>query len=113
MSYEFYKWVHLLAIFALFLACGGMVASNQSKTRWTAPLHGSALLFVLISGFGLISRLGLQQSMPTWVIGKLFIWLLFGGFMAVVKRKWLPQTALLPLLVLLGGGAAYLALWKP
>lgn len=119
MSLEFYKLLH---IFGLLFVFGGLVALWGAKASGTPPtkrfysrlamIHGLGLLFMLVSGFGMLARLGLLSSLPGWAYAKLLIWLLLGGAMALVKRKAsaIPQLLGLIGLVTL---AAYFALFKP
>lgn len=113
IDFNVYKLIHLVAIFGLFisLACG--VVLEKAKSRWVAPVHGITLLLVLVGGFGMLARLGVHGALPGWVIGKLVIWVLFGGSIALARRKVLPAGAFLVLITVLGGVAASLALWKP
>jgi hypothetical protein len=108
-----YKLVHLIAIFALFLALGSAAVSEKAKSRWVAPVHGIALLLILVAGFGMLARLGIQGSLPGWIVGKLVIWFLLGASLAIARRKLLPIGAYLFIVVSLGGIAGALALWKP
>jgi hypothetical protein len=61
----------------------------------------------------MLAKLGIMGALPTWVVAKLIIWLLFGGLVAVAYKK--PALAkkiwvLIPVLVL---AATYLAVYKP
>jgi hypothetical protein len=113
IDYNVYKLVHLASIFALFLSLGSAAVTEKSQARWVAPVHGIALLLILVAGFGMLAGLGIHGSLPGWVIGKLIVWLLLGGSIAVARKKLLPVPAYILLLVVLGGIAAGLALWKP
>lgn len=120
MSYEFYKIIHLIGIVLLLTGLTGLLtvkmvgAEVQGKTKTLVFLtHGIGSLFILISGFGLLARLGLIQSLPGWVYGKLLIWLFFGGIMTVFKRKGQIGTPLYFLSITVFIIAAYLAVMKP
>jgi hypothetical protein len=108
-----YKLIHIIGVFALFLAFGAMLASDKTRVRWATISHGLALLLIIVSGFGLMARLGIHSSLPGWVIGKLLLWVLFGISLSFIKRKLLPNILMIPFLLSLGGVAVYLALWKP
>jgi len=123
MSYVAYKMIHLSGIFALMVALAGMAvhaASGQTKRenpgyRGLLILHGLGALIALTGGFGLLARVGVLhgQLFPGWVWGKLLLWVLLGGLIALPYRtKALARTLpfLLPVLGLLG---AYLANYKP
>jgi hypothetical protein len=123
-----YKVVHILGVLFLFTALGSLlaaawpggntaaVAGGAGPLRRRAGLtHGFALVLVLLSGFGMLARLG--SSHPgvwgLWVWLKLLTWLLLGAALTLIRRqpRWAP--ALWLLLPVLGGLAAYLALYKP
>jgi hypothetical protein len=112
-----YKSLHVLALVYLFAALGAAcfhAASGGAKGsggKVLAVLHGLALAFLLVSGFGMIARLG--TGFQGWVWAKMAIWLVLGAAMAFPYSS--PKTArlLLLLLPLLGGLAGWLALYKP
>jgi len=108
-----YKLVHLVGVLSLFLALGSILGSEKSGPRWSAPLHGLALVAIAISGFGLLARSGVHSFWPTWVVGKMGLWVLFGMSLALAKRRILPRFLLVPVVLSFGGLAASLALWKP
>ena len=76
--------------------------------------HGLGLLLILVSGFGMLARMGLVGGLPPWIHAKLTIWVLAGVAIAVAKRKseklavWIYAAT-----VLLGFTAAYIAIFKP
>ncbi len=118
MSPLTYKVLHIFAVLLTFTALGGAISQSLAGTGKGSPghklaglTHGIALLVILISGFGLIAKLG--YGFPLWIWIKIVIWLLIGGAIALVRR--LPQHATIFWLAipLLGGFAAYLALYKP
>ena len=130
MTLAAYKVVHILGVLFLFTALGSLLAAawpsgnaaGSAGAVIAGPLrkragltHGLALVLVLVSGFGLLARLG--SSHPgvwgLWVWLKLFTWLLLGAALTLIRRqpRWAP--ALWLLLPVLGGLAAYLALYKP
>jgi predicted ferric reductase len=114
ISYETYKVIHILAALTVFLALGGaLIPATGKAAKWIAPVHGTALLFSLVAGFGLLARLGLVNGMPMWAIAKLVIWAALGAWLMVAKRKLLPPAASISLLLALGALAAYFAVVKP
>ncbi|MDX1630326.1 MAG: hypothetical protein R3234_00540 [Thermoanaerobaculia bacterium] len=121
MSYLFYKILHLVGIFFLFAALGGLTLRTRSGTgspearKLTGITHGIALLVVLVSGFGLLARLQVSHGwlFPPWVWGKLLVWLVLGGAMALVKRKAGWRAVFWFAWPVLGALAAWLALYKP
>lgn len=122
ISYPVYRIVHLFGIFLLFVVLAGMAwgagkarANGAISTRAAMALHGTGLFIVLLGGFGLLARIGVMHGMdwPGWVWGKLAIWLLLGAAVLVPARKPAWGAALLLLLPVLGGLAAWLAIFKP
>ena len=122
ISYRGYKLVHLLGVIALFLALGGLTfhaasggTRSEGARKLVAITHGLALFLVLLGGFGLLARLGDMHGTgwPGWVWTKLVIWLVLGAALAIPYRK--PELAkpLWIFLPLLGGLAAYMAIYKP
>ena len=118
-SYELYKIIHLLGLFLLFSGLISLLVlrwTNQdlkSKVKAFAfATHGTGLLFLLVSGFGLLARLQLMP-MPHWVYGKLFFWMLFAGAISLVKRKGHLGFLIYGILFLMFFGAAFLAVYKP
>lgn len=117
--YEFYKMVHFLGLFLLISGLTSLLAlawANQElkgKIKTFAfATHGIGLLFLLISGFGLLARLQLMP-MPTWAYGKLLFWGLFAVVISLVKRKGKLGFPIYAVLLALFFGAAYLAVFKP
>jgi hypothetical protein len=122
ISYSVYRVVHLLGIFLLLVVLGGLAwghARNGARgaipTRLAMALHGLGLFIILLGGFGLMARIGIMHGMdwPGWVWAKLGIWILLGAAVAIPKRKPEWGTALLMLVPMVGGIAAWLAIFKP
>ncbi len=118
MSAQFYNVLHILGILLAFVALGGATLRAAAGTSDDAPgrklalaTHGGALLVILVSGFGMLAKLGL--GFPTWVWLKLVIWLLIGAAIAVVRRMPRQATVFWFAIPLLGAAAAYLAIYKP
>lgn len=120
MSYQLYKLVHFLGIFMLLFSLGGLllhrINGGDAKYPWRRPTmmtHGIGLFLILIGGFGMLARLGLTSGLPGWIYGKLIIWLLLGGLVAVLRFKPNMAKALWWGGIALALGAAYLAIEKP
>jgi len=128
MSYEFYKVLHLLCIFALVCTLGGLAVlalvgdpkGTHRKVRKTLMIvHGVALFLIFVAGFGLMARKGIgigassDGSWPGWIFGKLGIWLAFGALAAFMKPKAPVARNALWIVPLLGGLGAYLAVVHP
>jgi hypothetical protein len=122
MPAEFYKVLHIVGLVMVFVSLGAMAlhavnggtrASNQARGL-VAGTHGIGLLVILVSGFGMAGKLGLMAGgMPGWILAKLGVWLLVGGLLAVLMRMPQAARAVWFLLPVLGGLAAWLAIYKP
>ncbi len=121
-SYQLYNVVHIVGIVCIMAGLGGIAltaGSAGSEARSTRQLamvfHGVGAFLILLGGFGMLARLGIVQGMswPGWVWGKAVVWGILG--IAVLFPYRFPGTArpLLLLLPILGGLAAYLAIYKP
>lgn len=119
MSYQFYKILHLSCVFFLLSGVVGLIMqyafTRGQKSHFHKTimmLHGLGLLGLLVSGFGLLAKLGIP-GLPGWVGAKLVIWLIFGGWI-VLCRKFYGKT--MPLLfgtITLAITAGYLAVFQP
>jgi hypothetical protein len=116
MSAIFYRVIHLTGVILVFLSFGALIVragetGADTARRRAAATHGIGLLLIFISGFGMLSKLGL--GFPPWAIVKIVIWLALGG-MVVLLRKFPGKSNLWWLVVpLLGLLAAYLGVYKP
>jgi hypothetical protein len=126
MSYEAYKVIHLFGVVFLFTAVGGSVflrfggarraleEAGADVRKVTGIVHGVTLLLIIISGFGIVARLGLMQDgMPAWLWLKLGIWLVLGAALPMARKMPRAAGILWWLLPLLGTVAAWLAIYKP
>ena len=118
MSLAFYKVIHLFGIALLFTGVGGLcilsIAGSDSPKarRLSSILHGLALVIVLVTGFGLLAKLGMGAAIPLWLWLKIAIWMVLGAAIVVIKRAPLYASALLFALPALGAIAGYLAIYK-
>jgi hypothetical protein len=122
ISYAVYRVVHLVGIFLLLVALGGLSlgsaraeAGGPGGRRLAMALHGIALFIVLLGGFGLLARLDIMHGMgwPGWVWMKLGIWILMGAAVLLPRLRPSSGPALLVLIPALGGVAAWIAIFKP
>ncbi len=126
MSYAIFKVVHLLGVVFLFTALGGSVFLRLASVRsavedlggdvrkLTGMVHGVALLVILAAGFGALALLPtVEEGIPGWVWAKLVIWLVLGAVLPLVRKAPKAAGILWWLLPLLGGAAAWLAIYKP
>ncbi len=114
MDYLIYKIIHIVGLMGIFSAMGGLIGADVRKPATLGiygMIHGISLLALFISGFGLQAKLGL--GFPIWLIAKIIIWALMGGMIVVLKRRLIPVGQAWILMIVLGGVAAYLAIYKP
>lgn len=121
LSHPFYNVVHIVGLVFLMSGLGGMAmlaATGQHTARIrkvAAAFHGVGAFLILLGGFGMLARLGIVQgaTWPAWVWVKMLVWGALGAAAFLPYRY--PRTALplLFLLPLLGGLAAYMAIFKP
>jgi hypothetical protein len=117
MSYEFYRVLHIIGIVLLFASLGALAAIGGRTDGWlrrfAAIAHGVAVAVILIAGFGLLARLQMFGGFPPWIWIKLGIWLTLAMAVLPLRRK--PELApwMFLAIPLLGGIAAWLAVYKP
>ena len=118
MSLLFYKILHILGLLLAFSALGALIfeahvgrAEKKEGRRLTGIAHGVGLILLLVSGFGMLAKLGV--GFPGWAVAKLVIWLVIGGIIALIRRKPQWSGILWFALPVLGTFAGYLALYKP
>ena len=119
-SYQFYNVLHFFGIMLTFVSLGAMIYHAKLGQGKAHPLrrlailsHGIGLFLVLLAGFGMLARLQIHWPWPGWVVGKLIIWLILGGLVAVFYRKPQPAAVWWGLVVILGTTAAWMAVFKP
>jgi len=120
MNLDAYRLLHLAGVFFLFAALGGAIlasrqgAAGAGARKLVGITHGLALLLIAFAGFGALAKLGLTSSgIPGWVWGKMVVWLLLGAAPFVLRKKPSLGSLFWWLLPLVGGVAAWLALFKP
>ncbi len=121
MSYSFYKIIHIFGILALFMALGGLALHTMNggdkkfaNRKWVLLFHGLGLTVILISGFGLLARIGVAHGgLPLWVYAKLLIWLVMGGIIAAIPKMKSSSKPMWLVILSLGTLAGWLAGTKP
>ena len=124
MPLQVYKVIHIIGIILLMSALGGAVvrsmipgaAEDRATRKMLAMLHGVGAFLVLLGGFGMLARLGIMAgggSFPAWLWVKLVIWGILAVALAIPRRRPALARPLLYSLPILGGLAAYMAIYKP
>ena len=122
ISYEVYKIIHYVGFFALFVTLGAALARSPllggARDPWRRTLtafHGVGLFLILLGGFGMLARLGVQHGalFPGWIWVKLVLWVVAGVLISVAWRRARWAGATLVLLPLIGIVAGAVALLKP
>ena len=93
MTIFFYKVLHILGAFFVFIGLGATLIPGEDTPNRKAALrlHGVGLLLLFIAGFGLIAKL--KIGFPWWVIAKMILWLAFGAMPIIGKRGLMPAPA--------------------
>ena len=122
MDYFLIKIGHLTGIMLLFMSLGGMVFAaavglgpeHRHLRRAAMILHGIALLLILASGIAMAVTSGwMHGDPPNWIKAKFGIWLLLGGSISLAARASKLMWIWIPVWILLGAAAGYLAFYKP
>ncbi len=120
VSYEIYKFVHLLGVVGLGLSLGYFIngwltGETDFKGRKGKVLHavfGLSLLALIVAGFGLVARLNLEVF-PSWVMKKTILWVAIAAAVVVPKKASnlaVPASITMVSLLIL---AVYYATIKP
>jgi len=110
MSLSFYHLLHLLGLILVFIGFGALFTPDSRRAmKW----HGIGLLISLISGFGMLAKLGIFKSMPTWVWAKIGLWLVLGFLPVLSRRGILPARMVVLLAAAIGVVLAWLGYLKP
>jgi hypothetical protein len=122
-SHAFYNVVHIVGLVLLMAGIGGIATLGATSTRGEARgfrrmlaiAHGLGIFLVLLGGFGMMARLGIVQgsSWPLWVWVKAVIWGTLGVAAFLPLRYPRIAVPLLLLVPVLGGVAAWMAIYKP
>jgi hypothetical protein len=110
MSLQFYHYLHLIGLILVFVGYGGLLSAERAKAAmmW----HGIGLLISLVSGFGMLAKMGIMGSMPLWVWIKIALWLVLGFLPVLAKKKIVSGPSVVKLAILVGAALAYLGYFK-
>lgn len=95
MSYGFYKIIHIASIVLFFALYMSAVAKKSEKIKLETILTGICLILILVSGMGLVARIGIPHnvSWPMWLTSKVGIWFIIGMFGHVVLKRFKQHAA--------------------
>lgn len=113
MNPLYYSLLHVFALFVLsahtFMAFANPAPENRKRTMM---ITGIASLLVLVSGFGLLSRLHNNQF-EGWVIVKIVAWLGLSALAGIVyRRPHLRGTLALVALILTLAALFAVYIWR-
>lgn len=88
MPYPVYKMIHVVAI-VLFFSSMAMASVKRERSTRGMIITGISLVLILVSGFGLVARLGITHGAqwPLWLYVKLAIWLVVGGAGHMIMKR--------------------------
>lgn len=111
MSLQTYHILHLVGLICVFIGFGGLLSSEGAKKamKW----HGIGLVISLVSGFGMLAKMGIMGAMPVWVWIKIGLWLVLGFLPVLAKRRVLAAPVVVVIAVIIGAGLACLGYLKP
>lgn len=116
MTYAFYKVIHIVSIVLFFVLYMSASLKSKQSIKKEIIFTGVALLLILVSGFGLVAKIGIAHgsSWPYWIMLKLMIWAVIGMSGHIVLKRYFEKSGkvfwIFMLLLLL---ASYLANYKP
>ena len=121
MSYQFYLFLHVLAVSVVFISLGGIVShlwqggtkTNLKNRKPLSIYHGVALLVVFVSGFGLMAKGAFSFGSSPWLYIKIVSWLLLGVFPVAMYKKLIPAKWGVLALMCIAMLAIYTVVYKP
>lgn len=87
-SYELYKIIHLTSLMVVFTSMAIQLV-GEKDIKLLKILKGIGTLLILVSGMGLLARIGVSHGgMPTWAMLKIVIWLVLAVGLPVVGKRF-------------------------
>ncbi|MGB0370456.1 MAG: hypothetical protein ACPGN3_03840 [Opitutales bacterium] len=118
MPYPFYKLLHFIGIFAIYISYGGLIfraalgSDDKALRKFGAIVSGIGLFLVLLGGFGMMAKMGYSYA-SIWMIIKVVVWVIFGGMVALINKKPEMNKVWFFTLLVLGGVASFAGIYKP
>lgn len=111
MSLQTYHYLHIVGLILVFIGFGGLLSSEGARKamKW----HGIGLVISLVSGFGMLAKMGIMSAMPVWVWIKIALWLVLGFLPMLAKRRVLSAQVVVLIAIVVGAVLAYLGYFKP
>ncbi len=111
MSLQTYHYLHIVGLILVFIGFGGLLSSEGARKamKW----HGIGLVISLVSGFGMLAKMGIMGAMPVWVWIKIALWLVLGFLPVLAKRRVLSAQVVVLIAIVVGAVLAYLGYFKP
>ena len=111
MSLQTYHYLHIVGLILVFIGFGGLLSSEGARKamKW----HGIGLVISLVSGFGMLAKMGIMSAMPVWVWIKIALWLVLGFLPLLAKRRVLSAQVVVLIAIVVGAVLAYLGYFKP
>jgi len=115
-----YKVLHIAGIAAVvaglaalaFHRIGGGTKEDAGHKALAFATHGSGLIILLVTGFGMVARLDAGMT-SVWVLAKIGLWLLAGALIALPLRSAGLAKATWAGVLTLVAVAAFFAIHKP
>lgn len=104
MSPTFYSFLHVSSVILLVAGTFYAFAAPESSRKRLLMLTGIASVLALVGAFGLLAKT-YNMVFYTWVVVKLFCWLLLSGLTGVAFRR----RAQAPLWIALASATVVLA----
>ena len=88
ISYEIYKIIHLTSLMIVFTSMSIQLV-GEKDIKLLKILSGIASFLILVSGMGLLARVGVSHGgMPLWAILKMFLWLTLAVGLPVAGKRF-------------------------
>jgi hypothetical protein len=109
ISYEIYKLIHILCLLLFAVTIGQLLYPDHLlSSRKGKFFTGFVSFFILVSGMGLVARIGFKhaQAFPLWISLKIFNWfainlaLYFMFKLKSIKNKIIPAMIILILTII-------------